>query len=70
KNSNAAAHQAVSIEVVEPSGYSVLNKTVKTCDYGIAEAGFTLGDEIKTGDYTIRFSMGAFHDAAPSPGDE
>jgi 5-hydroxyisourate hydrolase-like protein (transthyretin family) len=58
ENSQAVAHQEVSIEVLEPSGYSVLNKTVKTCDYGIAEADFTLGDEIKTGDYTIRFIIG------------
>jgi uncharacterized protein YfaS (alpha-2-macroglobulin family) len=70
ESSKAASHQEVSIQVLEPSGYSVMNKTVKTCEYGIAEAGFTLGNEIKTGDYTIRFFIGAFHDAAPSPGDE
>jgi 5-hydroxyisourate hydrolase-like protein (transthyretin family) len=70
EKSKAAANQEVSIEVLEPSGYSVLNKTVKTCDYGIAEADFTLGNEIKTGDYTLRFFIGDFHDTAPSPGEE
>jgi len=58
ENSKPASRQAVSIEVIEPSGYSVCNKTVNTCHYGIAEADFSLGDEIKTGDYTICFFIG------------
>jgi 5-hydroxyisourate hydrolase-like protein (transthyretin family) len=58
ENSKPASRQAVSIQVIEPSGYSVCNKTVNTCHYGIAEADFTLGNEIKTGDYTIRFFIG------------
>ncbi len=58
ENSKPASRQAVSIEVIEPSGYSVFEKTVNTCNYGIAEADFTLGDEINTGDYTLRFFIG------------
>jgi len=57
KKSRAAGGREVSIEVFEPSGYSVFNKKKKTCNYGIAEAGFTLGDEIITGNYTICFSI-------------
>lgn len=54
----AASNQEVSVEVAEPSGYSVLSKKVKTCNYGISETDFPLGDEIKTGTYTICFSIG------------
>ncbi|UCH92317.1 MAG: hypothetical protein JSV88_18750, partial [Candidatus Aminicenantes bacterium] len=60
ENSNAVNQQKVNIQVYEPGGNRVFNKELETCNYGIADADFTLGDRINTGIYTIKVNVGNY----------
>lgn len=60
ENSNAANRQKVKVQVYEPSGNRVFTKELETCNYGIASTDFTLGDEIRTGTYTIKANIGTY----------
>jgi uncharacterized protein YfaS (alpha-2-macroglobulin family) len=54
----AADQQKMNVEVYEPGGNRVFAEELQTCIYGIAQTGFTLGDEIRTGIYTIKANTG------------
>jgi hypothetical protein len=53
----AAGNKEVTLEVEDGKGNKVFKKILKTSDYGIAHADFTLADEVNMGDFRVRASM-------------
>jgi len=53
-----AAGRNVNLEIFDPKGNKVYRKELKTSDFGIAATSFMLADQVNTGDYSIKVSIG------------
>src|SRR6185369_13306249 len=53
-----AARGEVLMEIEDGKGNKVFKKTLTTSEYGIAQADFTLADEVNMGDYRVRVAHG------------
>ena len=50
----AAADQEIRVQLVDPKGTIISNKTIETSDYGVASLDFPLDSQIASGDYTLQ----------------
>ncbi|HBC88626.1 MAG TPA: hypothetical protein DCZ94_16890 [Lentisphaeria bacterium] len=53
-----AAGRNVNMEIFDPKGNKVYRKELKTSDFGIAATSFLLAEQVNSGDYSIKVSMG------------
>ncbi|HUX01233.1 MAG TPA: MG2 domain-containing protein [Phycisphaerae bacterium] len=52
------ADRDVTLEILDPNGNKVFKKSLRTSRFGIASADFELADQVNTGDYAIRATIG------------
>jgi anti-sigma factor RsiW len=52
------ADRDVTLEILDPNGNKVFKKSLRTSRFGMVSADFELADQVNTGDYAIRATIG------------